>query len=48
MNRPLASVVMAYAAGLLLAQIFQPPLLALFSISFVLLVLVLVLENRKI
>ena len=29
MNRPLVSVVIAYAAGLLLAQIFQPPPAAL-------------------
>jgi competence protein ComEC len=42
MNRPLAAVVFAYVAGLLLAQIFQPPLAALFAASFLILVLVLV------
>ena len=33
MKRPLASVVMAYAAGLLLAQIFQPPAAALLGLT---------------
>jgi len=47
MNRPLAAVVLAYAAGLLLAQFFQPPLVALFAVSFFLLVLVLVLEKFR-
>ena len=47
MNRPLVAVVFAYAAGLLLAQLFQPPLAALFVIAFFLLVLVLVLEKLR-
>ena len=33
MNRPLASVVLAYAAGLLLAQFFQPPPAFLLSVT---------------
>lgn len=47
MNRPLVAVVFAYAAGLLLAQIFSPSLAALFIASFVGLVLVLVLEKLR-
>jgi ComEC/Rec2-related protein len=47
MNRPLAAVVPAYAAGLLLAQLFQPPLVALFAVSFFVLVLVLVVEKFR-
>ena len=39
MNRPLASVVMAYAAGLLIAQIFQPPPAALLGLTAVILIL---------
>ena len=39
MNRPLASVVLAYAFGLLLAQIFHPPVMALFAASFLTLTL---------
>jgi competence protein ComEC len=39
MKRPLVAVVSCYAAGLLLAQIFQPPLAVLFSISFFVLAL---------
>ena len=42
MNRPLAAVVLAYAAGLLLGSFFQPPLVALFAVSGFLLVLALV------
>ena len=38
MNRPLVSVVIAYAAGLLLAQIFQPPPTALLGITAVILI----------
>jgi hypothetical protein len=41
MNRPLVSVVFAYAAGLLLGQMFQPPLATLLAIAFSLLVLAL-------
>jgi ComEC/Rec2-related protein len=33
MNRPLVSVVIAYAAGLLLGQIFQPPIVALLAVT---------------
>jgi competence protein ComEC len=47
MNRPLVAVVFAYAAGLLTAQIFQPPLVALFGLAFFVLVLVLVLEKLR-
>lgn len=47
MNRPLVAVVFAYAAGLLLAQRFQPPLAALFGFTFFVLVLVLVLERAR-
>jgi len=47
MNRPLVAVVFAYAAGLLLAQIYQPPPGALFAVSFFLLVVVLVLEKLR-
>ncbi|MEY4917310.1 MAG: hypothetical protein RL616_1223, partial [Verrucomicrobiota bacterium] len=47
MNRPLVSVVIAYAAGLLLAQMFHPPQPALFLSSSFLLVLVLVLEKLR-
>jgi competence protein ComEC len=39
MNRPLVSVVLAYAAGLLLAQIFSAPIAVLFAASFLLLAL---------
>jgi competence protein ComEC len=42
MNRPLASVVMAYAAGLLLAQIFQPPPAGLLVLTVFVLILALV------
>jgi hypothetical protein len=47
MKRPLAAVVSCYAAGLLLAEMFQPPLAALFAVSFLILVLVLVLEKLR-
>ncbi len=47
MKRPLVAVVFAYAAGLLLAQLFQPPLAALFGAAFFVLVLVLVLEKLR-
>ena len=47
MNRPLVSVVIAYAAGLLLAQLFHPPLPALFLTASLVLVLVLVLEKLR-
>ncbi len=41
MKRPLIAVVSCYATGLLLAEVFQPPLIALFAASFLVLVLVL-------
>ena len=47
MKRPLVAVVSCYAAGLLLAEIFQPPLAALFAVSFLVLVLALVLEKLR-
>ncbi len=47
MNRPLVSVVIAYAAGLLLAQMFHPPQPALFLLSSFLLLLILVLEKLR-
>jgi competence protein ComEC len=47
MKRPLAAVVSCYAAGLLLAGIFQPPLAALFPISFFILVLALILKKLR-
>jgi competence protein ComEC len=39
MKRPLVAVVSCYAIGLLLAEVFQPPLVALFAASFLVLVL---------
>ena len=47
MKQPFASLALAYAAGLLLAQGFHPMLAALFGVSFFLLVLVLVLEKFR-
>ena len=47
MKYPLVAVVVCYAAGLLLAEFFQPPLAALFAASFFVLVLVLVLEKLR-
>ena len=47
MNRPLASVTIAYAAGLLLAQCFSPPLTALFALSSLIFVLVLAVEKFR-
>jgi ComEC/Rec2-related protein len=47
MKRPFAAVVSCYAAGLLLAEIFQPPLAALFAVSFFILVLALVLGKFR-
>lgn len=43
MNRPAVAVAFAYAAGLLLAQLFHPPPTTLFGASILVLVLVLVL-----
>jgi ComEC/Rec2-related protein len=47
MKRPFVAVVSCYAIGLLLAGIFQPPLVALFGIALAVLVLVLVLEKLR-
>ena len=47
MKRPLVAVVSCYVIGLLLAAFFQPPLAALFAASFLVLVLVLVLEKLR-
>jgi competence protein ComEC len=47
MKRPLVAIVSCYAIGLLLAEIFQPPLAVLFSISFFVLALALVLEKFR-
>ncbi len=47
MNRPLVSVAIAYAAGLLLAHMFHAPLPALLTAAFLLLVLVLVLKKFR-
>jgi ComEC/Rec2-related protein len=47
MKRPFVAVVSGYAIGLLLAEIFQPPLAVLFSISFFVLVLAFALEKIR-
>jgi ComEC/Rec2-related protein len=47
MKRPLGIAVAFYAAGLLLAAVFQPPVAALFLISFAILVLAFVLEKFR-
>ena len=47
MKRPLVAVVSCYAAGLLLAEMFQPPLAVLFAISFFILILALVLKKLR-
>jgi competence protein ComEC len=47
MKRPLVAVVSCYGAGLLLAEIFQPPAAALFAVSFLVLALVLALEKLR-
>jgi len=47
MKRPFVAVVSCYAIGLLLAELFRPPLVALFGITFAVLVLVLVLEKLR-
>jgi Domain of unknown function (DUF4131)/Competence protein len=47
MKRPLGIAVAFYAAGLLLAAVFQPAVAALFLISFVILVLAFVLEKFR-
>jgi ComEC/Rec2-related protein len=47
MKRPFVAVASSYAAGLLLAEIFQPPPSALLAISFFVLVLVAILEKFR-
>jgi ComEC/Rec2-related protein len=47
MKRPLVAVVSSYAIGLLLAEVFQPPLATLFAISFLVLILAIVLEKFR-
>ena len=47
MKRPLVAVVFAYAAGLLLAQLFQPPLPVLLATTFSVLLLAVVLEKSR-
>ena len=47
MKRPFVAVVSCYAIGLLLAGIFQPPLVALWGTAFILLVLALVLQKLR-
>jgi ComEC/Rec2-related protein len=47
MKHPFAAIVAGYAAGLLLADFFQPPLPALFALAFLVLVLALVLEKLR-
>jgi competence protein ComEC len=47
MKRPLVAVVSSYAVGLLLAEIFQPPLVQLFSFSFAALALAIALPRFR-
>ena len=47
MKRPLVAVVSCYVIGLLLAGLFQLPLGALFAVSFLVLVLVIVLAKHR-
>jgi hypothetical protein len=47
MNRPLVSVVLAYAAGLLLAQLYQPPLAWLFAAAILFLLLALAVKHLR-
>ena len=47
MNRPLVSVVLAYAAGLLLGQFCHPPLAVLFATSFFVFILTLIVKNFR-
>ncbi len=47
MKRPFVIVVSFYALGLLLAEFFQPPLLALFAASFLVLILVFAIEKFR-
>jgi len=47
MKRPLVAVASCYVVGLLLAEIFRPPLAALFAASFFILVLTFVLKKFR-
>lgn len=47
MKQPFVPVVICYAIGLLLAELFQPPVAILFAVSFFVLVLTLVLEKLR-
>lgn len=47
MNRPFVAVILFYAVGLLLGKFFQPPLAALFLISFFILALTFVLKKIR-
>ncbi len=47
MKRPFVAVVSFYAAGLLLAEFFQPPLAALFAVSFPALLLACVVKRFR-
>jgi hypothetical protein len=47
MKRPLGIVIAFYAAGLLLAWVFQPPVAALFFVSFAVLVLAFAFEKLR-
>ena len=47
MNHPLVSVVLAYAAGLLLGQFCHPPLVALFATSYFVFILTLIVKNFR-
>jgi competence protein ComEC len=46
-KRPLVAVVSCYVIGLLIAKVFQPPLTALFAVSFLVLVPVFVFEKLR-
>ncbi|HTR43364.1 MAG TPA: ComEC/Rec2 family competence protein [Pseudomonadales bacterium] len=47
MRRPFVTVVSFYAIGLLLAELFKPPAIALFAASFVILILFFVLKKFR-
>ena len=47
MKRPLVAVVSCYTIGVLLGGAFQPPLAALFALSFIVLILVLALKKFR-
>jgi len=47
MKRPLVSVALCYGSGLLLAEFFQPPLFALFLVTFIALALALIWSRAR-